>query len=134
MRSDEFNANLRNIFRNLESDGFISNHISGATFGQNRMDMYKEFMNGRDIGLKPLSNIFDAMGFDFCLVPVLKNDRKMKEKLSEMSDEALTITYSILLKYLENRKTYKDIRSQFKLSRFVKRKIREIRKLEESKN
>jgi len=104
MKSDILNQKIRDVIENLISDGFLKYDIASVTFGSNRMDQLAKFLEGRDIGIKPLQTIFDAIGYEIHIVPVLKNNIVESEKMSETANEAVESLSWILFDYLENKK------------------------------
>jgi len=126
MKPNDFNNHLRNIFSSLLSDGFLKSDLSNVTFGNNRQDQLKEFLAGRNLGLKPLNKIFEPLGFEFHMVPILKSKVKDQELVNNMANDALESIRWILLDYLENLKAKK--REKSGIAEFADSKIGEIKK------
>lgn len=111
MKSLDFNNELRKIFNSFISDGFIKSDISAVTFGLNRQDQLVQFLSGRDMGIKPLNKIFDNLGFEFHIVPILTTDTDNQEIVNNIAQDSLDGLNMILFDYLQNKKQNKNKKS-----------------------
>lgn len=126
MTSDKFNEYLREIFKSLVSDGFKKSDISSATFGLNKQDQFIKFtFNDRNMGLKPLNPIFNDIGFELHLVPIVKNDYKSKEFVDNITNESFYAFKMMLLDFLERKKESKIRKDN--ISEFIINKINKIK-------
>ena len=126
MTSDKFNEYLREIFKSLVSDGFKKSDISSATFGLNKQDQFIKFtFNDRNMGLKPLNPIFNDIGFELHLVPIVKNDYKSKELVDNITNESFYAFKMMLLDFLERKKESKIRKDN--ISEFIINKINKIK-------
>ena len=102
MTLGRFNYELRRVLGNLISDGFQQKDVSGLTFGLNRQDQLRSFLQGRDISGKPLQRILDGLGFELHIVPVGKKDIEELERLETISENSMEALQLTLVEYLEN--------------------------------
>jgi hypothetical protein len=72
MLHGEINELLRMVIDQLEKDGYKRRDMCNLTLGNQCGPMFSEFMKGKDLGVKPLSRIIDAFGYDLHLVPIPK--------------------------------------------------------------
>ena len=103
MKADKLNENLRTLIENLINDGYLKYNIAALTLGASRMDQINKFLDGRDMGIKPLVKFFDALGFDLHIVPIPKDSPETeKNTVNELAKEALSSAIWILSDWLEN--------------------------------
>lgn len=102
MNLRRFNSELRSLFESLISDGFLQKDLSSITFGINRQDQLKSFLEGRDVGGKPLQRIFDELGFELHLVPIYKKDIDSLENVESITNDSLEAMRLLFVGCLEN--------------------------------
>jgi len=83
MQVEQLNDILRITINNLIDDGYKKSSICGVTLGTQSTPHFQRFINGYDLGVKPLSRIVDGFGYDLQLVCVPKKD---KNEINEVSN------------------------------------------------
>ena len=102
MNSSEMNNILRDMFKKLVEDGFPKNPMCAVTLGTNANPYFNKFLDGTELGIKPLARMIEGLGYDLHLVPVKKDDAEAMKKLEADSEEFIGDAMDTLKEFLEN--------------------------------
>lgn len=128
MNLETFNYELRDLLKTLSSDGFTKKDISSLTFGSYRQDQLSEFLNGRDVSGKPLSRIFDDLGFDLHLVPINKKDIENREIVDRLALDSFDTLRLIFVDFLQQK--YDAKKKKKLINVFIDKILNKINKME----
>lgn len=105
MKPDIFNELLRTFIKKLLNDGHTKFQICSLTFGAQSCPQLEKFIDGIDLGVKPISRLLNNMGYDLHLVAVPKEDNDTSNQLTEIDKlffEAMKYLVAERLDNLEN--------------------------------
>lgn len=102
MTNEQFNQSLRELVINLIQDGYKKHHICSLTLGAQSGAQFDKFIQGDNMGIKPLQRILDAFDCDLMIVPVKKNDVENNIKIEEITKEFLNNAKQLLINNLDN--------------------------------
>lgn len=104
VKTEELNTLLREFFKSLENDGYPGQDICSATLGAQAKPTYDNFIkNNKVLGVKPLSRIFDNLGYDLHLIPIKKENLETSTQLNNTTLEFVTDSNLELRNFFENR-------------------------------
>lgn len=102
MNSSEMNNLLRSMFAKLVEEGHPKNPMCAVTLGTNANPYFSKFLEGTELGIKPLSRMVEGLGFDLHLVPVKKDDVATVQELEKNSEIFINDAVDTLKEFLEN--------------------------------
>ncbi len=100
MKVETLNNFLRTLFKNLINDGYKKRHICSLILSSQAEPQLEGFLQGRDFGIKPLTKIIDAFGYDLYLVVVPKEDQEIRNNINEANNQVLQDCKSKLINAL----------------------------------
>lgn len=95
MNIGELNAGMRDFFKKLEEDGHNKNALCKITLGPSFTPQFTKFMNGTDLGLNPLTRMFQGLGFDIHIVPVKQGDTSINDIFDNQFMQVLDVESNI---------------------------------------
>lgn len=106
MKAAEMNLVLRTMFQQLIDEGYRNHTLCCCTLGNMSTPLFVKFMNGTDLGIKPLERMLQGFGYTLKLVPVKPEDIDTNKNLDEISSEFITNAKTMLVEYMDkNRQT-----------------------------
>jgi hypothetical protein len=104
MLFQETNDLLRMIFDQLEKDGYKKKDMCNLTLGNQCSPMFNEFVKGKDLGIKPLSRMFEPFGYELHLVPVPKKgtDAETSTLLEKLKTDFIETCKFAMIENLDN--------------------------------
>jgi hypothetical protein len=104
VKVEGLNGLIREFFRSLEGDGYGEQEICSVTMGAQARPTYDNFVkHEKNLGIKPLSRIFDNLGYDLHLVPIKKDDSDKSQNYHETTMEFITDSNLELRHFFENK-------------------------------
>jgi len=89
MQVADLNKVLREMFLDLMKNGAVKRQLAMFTLGANNVVQFDKFLNGQDLGIKPLSRMIEAFGYKLHLVPLPENENHRTEELENITREFL---------------------------------------------
>lgn len=100
MTYEKLNEFMRDIFRQLIDDGFTKRRICSLTLGNQSEPQFEQFLQGKNVGIKPITRLFNAFNLEAQIVLIPKDDEKMKNYIEEHNLNTIRKCQEILLNYL----------------------------------
>lgn len=105
MKVKTLNDFLRNVFKQLIDDGYTKRQICMLTLGAQSEPQFDGFLQGKDFGIKPLSKILDAFGYNFEIGIVKKDNIENEKIINKLNDPFLENCKSTLINSLKDQIT-----------------------------
>ena len=108
MNHVELNDFLRELLSDLLKTGqYKKRDVCVATFGGGSSPQFEHFLKGSNVGINPLTRLFDSFGYDLQIVPIPKDSKD--EALTNKSVQVLDIEFindckKSLIEYLNSDK------------------------------
>ncbi len=108
MKFEEYNSSIRELIKELVSDGYNKFQICNATLGSQRGPQFQGFIEGKNLGVKPLSRMISSLKCDLHLVAIPSGDVEKEQVISELNSDFEDNLKFNLIEYLESMKKTKD--------------------------
>lgn len=105
MNHERVNSVLRALITNLLNTGnYKKRDICVATFGGGSSPQFEHFVKGSDVGINPLSRIFESFGYELEIVAIPKdsNDASLDKGVETLDEEFIKDCTKSLTEYLNN--------------------------------
>ena len=104
MNHENLNILLRTIIQDLLNTGkYKKRDVVVATFGGGSSPQFEHFIKGSNVGINPLSRVFESSGYDLHVVPVPKNSKEAQNKtIKELDDDFVKDFTESLTNYLDS--------------------------------
>ena len=110
MKFEECNEIIRNTIKDLIKDGYKKNQICSVTLGGQRYSQMENFLNGSNLGVKPLSRVVETIGYDLMLVPVHRKDTEAQQQIRKISEDFIESFKHEIIDFLENSDKMEEMR------------------------
>ncbi len=108
MKFEEYNDSIRELIKELISDGYNKFQICSATLGAQRGPQFQGFIENKNLGIKPLSRLINGLNYDLHLVAIPNNDVEKEQIIYELNSEFEDNLKFNLIEYLESIKKNKE--------------------------
>ncbi len=108
MKFEDYNNSLRELIKELISDGYSKAQICNATLGSQRGPQFQGFIDDKNLGIKPLTRMINGLNYDLHLVAIPNNDVEKEQVLSELNGDFEDNLKFNLIEYLESVKKTKE--------------------------
>lgn len=110
------NELIRKVLNTLIDQGYKKNQLAMVLLGAQGAPQIEKFLEGRELGNKPMMRIIHQLGYEYKIVPINKNDTEKQNIINEYCAEFLDSLPLVLHEKLEhyNNNLYKSRNSLLK--------------------
>ncbi len=102
MQFEEYNDVVRELTKELISDGYSKYQICKSTLGSQSGPQFEGFIKEKNLGIKPLSRMINNLEYELHLVPIPKDDTAKKLVVDQYTDDFVENLKFNLVEYLES--------------------------------
>ena len=100
---EELNEVTRQMYAELIDRGFKKFPMAEVTLGKSFSPQFNKFIEGDDLGLNPLTRMFNGLGGKLHIVPAKEGDSEFEKIIEKQYRSFLETSKNDLIDHIENR-------------------------------